>query len=64
VRVAKERLDTHRQRRRVGDSRLSPEEREIVRRLVSGDLTDEFQARPRSGERSRSDDAVPNGHLW
>jgi hypothetical protein len=34
-----------------------------VRRLVSGDLTDEYQARPRCGERSRSDDAVPNGRL-
>jgi hypothetical protein len=45
------------------DRWLSRQEREIVRRLVSGDLTDEFQARPRCGERSRSGDAVPNGRL-
>lgn len=32
------------QRRRAGDPRVSPEGREILRRLVSGDLIGEFQA--------------------
>jgi hypothetical protein len=42
--VGEELLEERRQRRRAGDPRLSPEGREILRRLVSGDLTGEFQA--------------------
>jgi hypothetical protein len=42
--VGEELLEQRRQRRRAGDPRLSPEGREILRRLVSGDLTGEFQA--------------------
>jgi hypothetical protein len=37
-------LEERRRRRRTGDRRLSPEGREILLRLVSGDLQDEFQA--------------------
>ncbi len=42
--VGEELLEQRRQRRRAGDPRLSPEGREILRRLVSGDLAAEFQA--------------------
>ena len=41
--VGEELLEQRRRRRRAGDPRLSPEGREILRRLVSGDLTSEFQ---------------------
>jgi hypothetical protein len=37
-------LEKRRRRRRAGDPRLSPEGREILIRLFSGDLRDEFQA--------------------
>ena len=35
-------LDEFRRERRAGDPRLSPEGREILRRITSGDLADEF----------------------
>jgi hypothetical protein len=41
--IGEELLEQRRQRRRAGDPRLSPEGREILRRLVSGDLIGEFQ---------------------
>ena len=37
-------MEQRRQRRPAGDPRLSPKGREILRRLVGGDLTGEFQA--------------------
>lgn len=42
--IGEELLEERRRRRRAGDPRLTPEDREILRRLVSGDLMDEFQA--------------------
>jgi hypothetical protein len=33
-----------RRRRRAGDPRISPEGRELFRRMTTGDLTKEFQA--------------------
>jgi len=37
-------LEERRRRRQAGDPRITPEGREILLRLVSGDLMDEFQA--------------------
>lgn len=37
-------LEERRRRRRAGDPRLTEADRELLRRLVSGDLMDEFQA--------------------
>jgi hypothetical protein len=36
--------EERRRRRRAGDPRLSTEDRAILRRLVTGDLADEFQS--------------------
>jgi len=44
VSIGEDLLEERRQRRRAGDPRLSPEGREILRRLVSGDLMCEFQS--------------------
>lgn len=43
VNIGEDLLEQRRQRRRSGDPRLSPEGREILRRLVTGDLVGEFQ---------------------
>lgn len=43
VSIGEDLLEQRRQRRRAGDPRLSPEGREILRRLVMGDLVGEFQ---------------------
>jgi hypothetical protein len=37
-------LPEKRRRRRAGDPRLSPEGRELFRRMTTGDLVNEFQA--------------------
>lgn len=37
-------LEAQRQRRRAGDPRITPADREILLRLTTGDLMDEFQA--------------------
>lgn len=37
-------LEKRRRRRRAGDPRITPEGREILLRLTTGDLMDEFQA--------------------
>jgi hypothetical protein len=37
-------LEERRRRRRAGDPRLSPEGRDLFRRMTTGDLVDEFQA--------------------
>jgi len=42
--MGEELLEERRRRRRAGDPRITPEGREILLRLVSGDLMDEFQA--------------------
>jgi hypothetical protein len=42
VSLADELLEKRRQRRRAGDPRLSPEGREILLRLTTGDLAEEF----------------------
>jgi hypothetical protein len=42
--IGEEFLEERRRRRRTGDRRLSPQGREILLRLASGDLQDEFQA--------------------
>ncbi len=44
VTVGKELLEERRRRRRAGDPRITPEGREILRRVTRGDLADEFQA--------------------
>jgi len=42
--IGEELLEERRRRRRAGDPRLTPQDREILRRVVSGDLMEEFQA--------------------
>lgn len=42
--IGDELLEERRRRRRAGDPRLSPEAREIFRRMTTGDLAEEFQA--------------------
>jgi hypothetical protein len=42
--IGEELLEERRRRRRAGDPRLSPEGRELFRRMTTGDLVDEFQA--------------------
>lgn len=37
-------LEERRRRRRAGDPRITPEGREILLRMTTGDLMDEFQA--------------------
>jgi len=44
VSVGEELLEERRRRRRAGDPRLSDADRELLRRLTTGDLVDEFQA--------------------
>jgi hypothetical protein len=40
--IADQQLEERRRRRRAGDPRLSAEGRDILRRLTTGDLADEF----------------------
>jgi hypothetical protein len=42
--IGEELVEERRRRRRAGDPRLTPADRELLGRLVSGDLMDEFQA--------------------
>ncbi len=42
--IGEELLDQRRRRRRAGDPRLSDADREILRRITSGDLAPAFQA--------------------
>ena len=42
--IGEELLEERRRRRQAGDPRITPEGREILLRLVSGDLVEEFQA--------------------
>jgi molybdenum-dependent DNA-binding transcriptional regulator ModE len=44
VTIGEELLEERRRRRRAGDPRITPEGREILRRMTRGDLADEFQA--------------------
>lgn len=44
VSMGEQLLDERRRRRRGGDPRVTPEGREILMRLVAGDLMGEFQA--------------------
>ncbi|MGH9089764.1 MAG: hypothetical protein ACRDZR_00045 [Acidimicrobiales bacterium] len=42
--IGEELLEERRRRRRAGDPRVTEADREIFRRLTTGDLVDEFQA--------------------
>lgn len=42
--IGDELIEDRRRRRRAGDPRLSDADRELLRRLTTGDLVDEFQA--------------------
>lgn len=42
--IGEELLEERRRLRRAGDPRVTPEGREILRRITRGDLADEFQA--------------------
>lgn len=42
--TGEELLEERRRRRRAGDPRITPEGRELLLRLTTGDLMDEFQA--------------------
>ncbi|MGH9115439.1 MAG: hypothetical protein ACRDWW_06360 [Acidimicrobiales bacterium] len=42
--IGEELLEERRRRRRAGDPRVTPHDREIMMRLVAGDLMSEFQA--------------------
>jgi hypothetical protein len=44
VSLGEELMEERRRRRRAGDPRVTPEGREILLRLVEGDLMGEFQA--------------------
>ncbi len=44
VSIGEELLEERRRRRRAGDPRLSPQGRELFRRMTTGDLIGEFQA--------------------
>ena len=44
VSVADELAEERRRRRLAGDPRVTPKDRELLLRLVKGDLMDEFQA--------------------
>jgi hypothetical protein len=44
VTIGEDLLEERRRRRRAGDPRLSPEGRELLRRVTRGDLADQFQA--------------------
>ena len=42
--IGEELVEERRRRRRAGDARLTEEDRELLRRLTTGDLVGEFQA--------------------
>ena len=42
--TGEERIEQRRRRRRAGDPRITPEGRELLLRMTTGDLMDEFQA--------------------
>ena len=42
--IGEELDEERRRRRRAGDPRLTPSDRELLRRLTDGDLKEEFQA--------------------
>ncbi|MCC5950721.1 MAG: hypothetical protein JJU45_01355 [Acidimicrobiia bacterium] len=42
--IGEELIEQRRRRRRAGDPRISPEGRELLLRMTTGDLMDEFQA--------------------
>ena len=42
--IGEELIEERRRRRRAGDPRLTDADRELLRRLVDGDLAHEFQA--------------------
>ena len=42
--IGDELLEERRRRRRAGDPRITPQGREALLRMVTGDLMDEFQA--------------------
>lgn len=44
VSIAEELAEERRRRRLAGDPRVTPKDRELLLRLVKGDLMDEFQA--------------------
>ncbi|MGH9247876.1 MAG: hypothetical protein ACRD29_26895 [Acidimicrobiales bacterium] len=44
VTIGEELLEERRRRRRAGDPRITPEGRELLLRMTTGDLVDEFQA--------------------
>ncbi len=44
VSIADELAEERRRRRLAGDPRVTPKDRELLLRLVTGDLMDEFQA--------------------
>ena len=44
VSIADELAEERRRRRLAGDPRVTPKDRELLLRLVKGDLRDEFQA--------------------
>lgn len=44
VSIREELEEERRRRRHAGDPRITPKDREILRRIAEGDLMDEFQA--------------------
>ncbi len=44
VTIGEELLEERRRRRRAGDPRITPQGRELLLRMTTGDLMDEFQA--------------------
>lgn len=44
VNIGDELLEVRRRRRRAGDPRITPEGRELLLRMTTGDLMDQFQA--------------------
>lgn len=60
VSIREELDEERRRRRRAGDPRITPEGRELLRRLTDGDLKDEFQAA--LDEVSESDPILSGSH--
>jgi hypothetical protein len=59
VTIGEEFPDERRRRRRAGDPRITPEGREILRRITRGDLEDEFQA---ALDADLANDSLLGGH--
>lgn len=59
VTIGEDLLEERRRRRRAGDPRITDADREIFRRITTGDLADDFQA---ALDADLADDPLLGGH--